>query len=114
VTQTCVRPESAEAIDRMIHVPNAGSYAAMQMLEQLVGRRSGGSTGTDFHGALQIACEMHASGEQGSIVTLACDSGDRCLGTYYSDDWLKANGHDIAPHTAQLERALRGDGWQPL
>ncbi len=100
-----------DVIDRMIHVPNAASYAAMRMLERLLGRRYGGSTGTDFYGALQIACEMHQQGEQGAIVTLACDAGDRYLDTYYSDAWLAANGYDIEPHTRQVERALRGEGW---
>lgn len=103
-----------EVIDRMIRVPDAASYAAMRTLERLVGRKYGGSTGTDFHGAVQIACEMHAAGEQGAIVTLACDAGDRYLDTYYSDAWLAANGCDIAPHVSRLERALRGEGWRPL
>jgi cysteine synthase len=101
-------------IDRMIHVPNAASYAAMRVLERLVGRKYGGSTGTDFHGAMRIACEMHARGESGAVVTLACDPGDRYLDTYYSDDWLRTNGYDIEPYTAQLERALRGKGWQEV
>jgi cysteine synthase A len=99
-------------IDRMIHVPNAASYAAMRVLEQLVGRKYGGSTGTDFHGAIQIACEMHAKGEEGAIVTLACDPGDRYLDTYYSDAWLRANGYDIAPHVEQMQGALETGRWR--
>ena len=95
-----------DVIDRMIHVPNAASYAAMRVLERVVGRKYGGSTGTDFHGTLKIACEMHAKGEEGAIVTLACDSGDRYLDTYYNDAWLRANGYDIAPHVTRLEGAL--------
>lgn len=101
-----------DVIDRMIQVPNTASYAAMRVLDRLVGRKYGGSTGTDFWGAMRIACEMHAAGETGAIVTLACDPGDRYLDTYYSDAWLEANGYDIGPHTAQIERALRGEGWQ--
>ena len=100
-----------DVIDRMIHVPNAASYAAMRVLERLAGRKYGGSTGTDFCGALQIACEMHANGEEGAIVTLACDPGDRYLDTYYSDGWLRTNGYDIAPHVARLERALASGRW---
>lgn len=100
-----------EVVDRMIHVPNAASYAAMRVLETLVGRKYGGSTGTDFHGAIRIACEMHAQGERGSIVTLACDPGDRYLDTYYSDEWLRANGYDIVPHVSQMQRALETGLW---
>ena len=98
-------------IDRMIRVPNAASYAAARYLERLVGRKYGGSTGTDLYGALQLACEMAARGEAGSIVTLACDPGDRYLDTYYSDQWLEANGYDIAPYTARLERACTEGVW---
>ncbi len=68
-------------IDRMLRVPNAASYAALRVLERIVGRRFGGSTGTDFCGALQLACEMRQRGEAGSIVTLACDGGERYLDT---------------------------------
>jgi cysteine synthase len=98
-------------IDRMIQVPNAASYAAMRLLERLVGRKYGGSTGTDFYGAMQIACEMKARCEQGAIVTLACDPGERYLDTYYSDAWLEANGYDITPHMARLEQAVREGTW---
>ena len=103
-----------DVIDRMIRVPNAGSYAAMRHLERLVGRRYGGSTGTDFYGALQLACEMAARGEQGSIVTLACDPGERYLDTYYSDAWLAANGYDVAPYRAQVEQACASGRWTGL
>jgi cysteine synthase A len=102
----------AEVVDRMIRVPNAGSYAALRVLERVVGRKYGGSTGTDFYGALQLACEMKARGEQGAIVTLACDPGDRYLDTYYSDGWLRANGYDIRPCLAKLEHALQTGKWR--
>jgi cysteine synthase A len=98
-------------IDRMIRVPNAASYAAMRFLDRLVGRKYGGSTGTDFYGAIEIACEMHAGGERGAIVTLACDPGDRYLDTYYDDAWLAANGYDIGPYAARLERAAQSGVW---
>ena len=100
-----------DVIDRMIRVPNAASYAGMRLLERLVGRRYGGSTGTDFYGAVQLACEMTARGEAGSIVTLACDPGDRYLDTYYSDSWLKANGYDLTSYTTQLELAVNRGVW---
>ncbi len=98
-------------VDRMIRVPDAASFAAMRLLERLAGRRWGGSTGTGLYGALQLACEMHAAGESGAIVTLACDPGDRYLDSYYSDPWLAANGHDIGPWTARLQAACAQGRW---
>lgn len=102
-----------DVIDRMIRVPDAASLAAMRWLERLVGRRYGGSTGTDFYGAMQLACEMAARGEAGSIVTLACDSGDRYLDTYCSDAWLHRHGHDLEPHATTLRAAIEHGIWQP-
>jgi cysteine synthase A len=86
----------------MIRVPNAASYAAMRCLETLVGKRYGGSTGTCLWGALELAEQMVAAGETGSIVLLAGDAGDRYLDTYYDDAWLAANGYDIAPFLERL------------
>ena len=101
-------------IDRMLRVPDTASYAALRVLERRVGRRFGGSTGTDFCGALQLACEMRAAGEAGSIVTLACDGGERYLDTYYSDEWLRAQGHDIGPWEQQLDAACASGKWSPV
>ena len=98
-------------IDRMMRVPTAASFAAARYLAQLVGKRFGGSTGTDFHGALRLACEMNARGETGSIVTLACDGGERYLDTLYDDDWLQANGHDIAPWLQQFKDTCAHGRW---
>jgi len=59
--------------------------------------------------AMQLACEMAQRNQAGSIVALACDSGDRYMDSYYDDAWLASNRYDIAPYVAQLEEAwLRG------
>ena len=34
------------------------------------------------------------------MVTLICDGGDRYADTYYSDDWVAAQGLDLTPHLA--------------
>ena len=91
-------------IDRMMRVPDAASLAAMRWLEGVMGRKCGASTGTNLFGALKLAEEMIAAGQQGSIVTLICDPGERYLGTYYDDGWVKAQGFDLAPHMAALEK----------
>lgn len=98
-------------IDRMLRVQTADSYAAMRYLEQLTGKRFGGSTGTDFYGALQLAQEMEQAGETGSIVFLACDGGDRYLDTYYDDAWVAAQGHDLGAHIARIQHVCETGVW---
>ncbi len=95
-------------IDHMIKVPDAASLAAMKVLSERLGRRIGGSTGTNFFGLCWIAERMRAAGETGSLVTLICDSGERYASTYYDDAWLAAQGIDVAPYVAMLEAFLDG------
>jgi cysteine synthase A len=57
-------------IDRMMSVPDAASIATIWWLQSVLGRKCGGSTGTNVFGALQLLAEMLARGEQGSIVTM--------------------------------------------
>jgi cysteine synthase A len=94
-------------VDRMICVPDAASLAAMRHLEQVTGRRAGGSTGTNLWGAFTLVGEMRAAGRTGSVVTLLCDGGERYAHTYYDDGWLAAHGLDLAPHLAALEGFAR-------
>jgi len=93
-----------DVIDRMIQVPDAASFAAMRFLEKRIGKKCGGSTGTNLHGSLLLAEEMARAGRKGSIVTLICDPGERYLNTYYNDEWLRSHGHDIQPHLKRLEK----------
>ncbi|MBO9626613.1 MAG: PLP-dependent cysteine synthase family protein [Microbacterium sp.] len=98
-------------IDEMIRVPDAGSIAAIRMLKERTLHWAGGSTGTNLYGAFQLIARMRAAGETGSVVTLICDSGVRYAGTYYSDEWVAAQGWDLAPHRARLERFLETGDW---
>lgn len=84
-------------------IPDAASVATAHWLEKILGRKVGASTGTNLYGALQIASEMKARGETGSIVTLLCDSGERYLDTYYNSDWVKQNIGDLQPYLTNLE-----------
>ncbi len=103
------RPRAEESfqptvIDRMIKVPDAASVAAMRWLEQQTGRRAGASTGTNLWGMLTLAAEMHQRGEQGSLVTLICDGGERYLDSYYDDEWVAENIGDISEYQLQLKK----------
>ncbi|WP_332405178.1 PLP-dependent cysteine synthase family protein [Vibrio metschnikovii] len=90
-------------VDEMRQIPDAASIATIHWLEKIVGRKAGASTGTNLYGALQLASEMKQRGEQGSIVTLLCDSGERYLDTYYNPEWLANNIGDLSPYTSRLE-----------
>ncbi len=92
-----------EIVDEMIRVPDAASIACMRLLEQMTGRRAGGSTGTNLWGSLMLVARMRASQCNGSVVTLLCDNGDRYMHTYYSDEWLSAQGLDPGPYEAALQ-----------
>jgi cysteine synthase A len=94
------------AIDRMMRVPDAASIAAVRVLESLLGRRAGASTGTGLWAAFRIISEMREAGRHGSVVGLICDPGERYVEKYYSDAWLAEQGIGIGPYTARLERFL--------
>lgn len=79
----------ASLIDRMIKIADSESIDTMLLLEKMLGRKVGPSTGTNMVGVLQLAKEMTEKGEMGSIVTLLCDRGDRYLDSYYSPEWVK-------------------------
>jgi cysteine synthase A len=95
-----------DIIDRMIQVPDAASIATMRLVRSRTGHSVGGSTGTNVWGAFVLIGEMLSRGEQGSIVTLICDGGDRYTGTYYSDAWVGAQGLELAPYNEALETFL--------
>lgn len=94
-------------IDRMLEVADIDSLAAMQALGQLLGRRVGPSTGTNFFGMLTLAHEMLARGEQGSLLSLLCDAGELYLPTYHDADWVLAQMGDCAPARQRIERLMR-------
>ena len=98
-------------VDAMIRVPDAASVAAMRWTSRLLGRSVGGSTGTAMWGALALIGRMKAAGESGSVVTILSDDGSRYRATYGDDDWVRAQGMDLAPHTAWLDEFLATGEW---
>ena len=78
-------------IDNMLKVPDLASVATMHWLYDRTGRKAGPSTGTNLWGALQLARKMVEQGEEGSVVTLMCDSGERYPDTYYNPEWVAEN-----------------------
>ncbi|AMB85544.1 cysteine synthase [Pseudomonas agarici] len=84
-----------KVIDAMIKVPDALSLAAMHYLARRLGRRVGGSSGTNLIGALVAARHMVDARESGSIVAILCDGGERYATTYYDESWLQAQGYQL-------------------
>ena len=92
-----------DVVEEVIEVPDAASIAAAWLLEELFGRRFGGSSGTNLVACLELATRMRSHGERGSIVSLLCDRGDRYAQTLFDPRWLAEHAIDRAP----WERALR-------
>lgn len=93
-------------IDDMLQVPDAASIATMGWLETRLGKKPGGSTGTNVWGALTVALQMREQGLKGSVVTLMCDSGERYLDTYYDPQWVERTIGDLTPYSEELEQLL--------
>ncbi|MDN5782157.1 MAG: PLP-dependent cysteine synthase family protein [Luteimonas sp.] len=101
-----------EVVDDVIEVPDAASIAGMQLLERHLGRRYGGSSGTNLVACLQLAEGMLARGEQGSIVSLLCDRGERYDRTLFDPQWLSDSGIDPAPGLSRLRAIADGKSAQ--
>ena len=101
-----------QCVDAMVKVPDVLSLAAMRYVSAQLGRRVGGSTGTNFVGVLMAAQRMRQAGQQGSIVSILCDSGDRYGHSYYSPEWYVRQGMDIATADAAIAAAVLGEALQ--
>lgn len=98
-------------VDRMVPVPDAASVATARVASRVLGRRVGGSTGTNLWAAFGVIAAMLRAGETGSVVTLLCDSGERYLHTYFSDDWVWDQALDLTPYRSTVERFLAAGAW---
>ncbi len=95
-------------VDRMEEVADQDSIAAMHLLSALLGRRVGPSTGTNFVAMLRLAHEMRARGEQGAILSLLCDAGERYLPTYYDEAWVLQHMGDCSAAAGRLQAMAQG------
>ena len=95
-------------MDAMVKVPDLWSLAAMQALSLRLGRRVGGSSGTNLVAALACARHMQQRGESGAIVTLLCDGGERYGHSYYDAAWLRAHGLECGPETDAVQAFIDG------
>lgn len=93
-------------VDRMLEVSNVDSVAAMRALSEILGRKVGPSTGTNFIGMLSLAREMRTNGEQGSILSLLCDAGERYLPSYHSPEWVSSTLGDCSAAEQWVHEAI--------
>jgi cysteine synthase len=91
-----------DTIDQAIAVSDTQSIAAARVVSRLIGKPCGGSTGTNIWAAMLLAERMAHAGENGSIATILCDSGERYRETYFNDAWIAKKGIDLEPATARL------------
>jgi cysteine synthase A len=98
-------------VDRMVAVPDAASIAAARHVSAVLGRRVGPSTGTNLWGCFGLIAEMVTQGRSGSVVTLLADSGDRYADTYFSDEWVAAQGLDPSGPAEALVEFERTCAW---
>ena len=94
-------------IDRMEEVADVDSIAGMRALSTLLGRRVGPSSGTHFVTMLKLASEMRERGEQGSILSLLCDSGERYRHSYFDAGWVQAQMGDCSAAEARIAHLLQ-------
>ena len=95
-----------DIVDDVVEIGDAQSIAAAWLLEELLGRRYGGSSGTNLAASLLLAARMRACGTRGSIVTLLCDRGERYADTLFDPQWLARRGVDPRPNLAALRATI--------
>ncbi|MCX7557436.1 PLP-dependent cysteine synthase family protein [Xanthomonadaceae bacterium JHOS43] len=92
-----------QCVDAMAKIPDDLSLAAMRYVSARLGRRVGGSTGTNFVGVLLAAQTMRAQRRTGSIVTILCDSGERYAHSYYNPEWYCSRSIDTEGADARIK-----------
>jgi cysteine synthase len=103
-----------ETVDEVLEVPDEASIAAMQLLGDLLGRRYGGSSGTNLVACLVLAARMRAAGERGSIVSLLGDRGDRYDRTLFDPGWLGMRGVDTRSARQSLRATWETGRWHAI
>lgn len=75
-----------KTIDRIINISDRDSFEYARLLGRREGIFCGGSTGTNFAGALEVAKDLD---ENGLVVFIVCDTGEHYLTKFHSDEWMK-------------------------
>lgn len=73
-------------VDEVINVTDRESFELSRQLGRQEGIFCGASTGTNLAAALRVA---RALDENGLVVFIVCDTGERYLSKHHSDEWMK-------------------------
>ncbi len=87
IGQDCI-PQNVQFqyIDKIYNISDMDSFNYARMLSREEGIFCGGSTGTILGITLQIAKELD---ENAVMVFVVCDTGERYLSKFHSDEWLR-------------------------
>lgn len=77
-----------DLIDEVVEVNDTDSIQTCKALTKQEGIFCGASTGTLAYAALDIARGLD---ENGVVVFIVCDTGERYLSKFHNDEWLKQN-----------------------
>jgi len=87
IGQSCpTKNADMKVIDEIINVTDRDSFELARQLGKVEGIFCGGSTGTNFFGALEVAKKLD---ETGIVVFIVCDTGEHYLTKFHSDEWMK-------------------------
>jgi len=83
-----VVPENVQLkyVDEVINITDRESFELSRQLGRVEGIFCGGSTGTNLGAALRVARNLD---ENGLVVFIVCDTGERYLSKHHSDEWMK-------------------------
>lgn len=83
-----VMPDNVQMqyIDEIINVNDKDAVEMCRKLSKEEGIFCGGSTGTIAYAALEVASKLS---KDDVLVFIVCDTGERYLSKYHSDDWLR-------------------------
>lgn len=88
-----------ERLDRKVNVSTENAYETVYMLGRLEGVLVGQSSGAAMWAAMQVAREM----DEGVVVTLFPDFGDKYLSTNLWIGWNEFNQRQLSPHSIPEE-----------
>ncbi len=94
-------------IDKIYNISDMDSFNFARMLSREEGIFCGGSTGTILGITLQVAKELD---ENAVIVFIVCDTGERYLSKFHSDEWLKEKR--LLPNEIRTLKDISSAKWE--
>ena len=94
-------------IDKIYNISDMDSFNYARLLSREEGIFCGGSTGTILGITLQVAKELD---ENAVIVFIVCDTGERYLSKFHSDEWLKEKR--LLPNEIRTLKDISSAKWE--